>query len=105
MTLRPILNLCPPAPLSMHATPPLAAAGAGGRCRKNVKELFKQADAQIMAVADPASSLSLQGFYYKNSGIVAGGRQPALEEIEKHYAAKTPNFRCASYVDFRVMLE
>jgi hypothetical protein len=26
-------------------------------------------------------------------------------EIEKHYAEKTPNFRCAVYEDFRVMLE
>ena len=27
------------------------------------------------------------------------------QEIEKHYSEKTPNFKCAVYEDFRVMLE
>src|SRR4051812_722410 len=83
----------------------VALVGAGGRGRENVKELFKQADAQVIAVADAAESLSLRGFYYANSGLVAGGRGPAREEIEKHYAAAMPNFRCTPHEDFRVMLE
>jgi predicted dehydrogenase len=79
----------------------VALIGAGGRGRENVRDLFKQADAQIVAIADPAESFSTAQFYYKSTG----GRGPAREEIEKHYAAKTPNFRCAEYEDFRVMLE
>ena len=55
----------------------------------------------MIAVADPIEQFSLDAFYYKD----LGGRQPVRAEIEKHYAEKTPNFRCAEYEDFRVMLE
>jgi predicted dehydrogenase len=79
----------------------VALIGAGGQGRTNARALFGQDDAQIVAVADPAESFSLEPFYYKGQG----GRAPVKEEIEKHYAAKTPNFRCAVYEDFRVMLE
>jgi predicted dehydrogenase len=79
----------------------VALVGAGGRGRENVRELLKLADAQVIAVADPAESFSTANFYYKSTG----GRGPAREEIEKHYAAKTPNFRCTTHEDFRVMLE
>ena len=41
----------------------VALVGAGGRGRENVRELFKQADAQIVAVADPAESFSTANFY------------------------------------------
>jgi predicted dehydrogenase len=30
---------------------------------------------------------------------------PAIAEVEKHYAASSPNYRCAGYEDFRVMIE
>src|SRR5437868_10564329 len=66
----------------------VALIGAGGQGRTNVRELFKLADAQVIAVADPAESFSLARFYYKGMG----GRAPVKDEIEKHYAAKTPNF-------------
>jgi predicted dehydrogenase len=79
----------------------IALIGAGGQGRSNTRELFHQADAQLIAVADPAESFSLDAFYYKG----AGGRGPVQAEIEKHYASKSPNFRCAAYEDFRVMLE
>jgi predicted dehydrogenase len=79
----------------------IALIGAGGQGRSNTRELFNQADAQVIAVADPAESFSLDAFYYKG----AGGRGPVRAEIEKHYADKSPNFRCAAYEDFRVMLE
>jgi predicted dehydrogenase len=79
----------------------IALVGAGGRGRENVQELFKLNDAQVIAVADPADSFSLERFYFKGTA----GRAPVQHEIEKHYAAKTPNFRCAAYEDFRVMLE
>src|SRR5438552_10804900 len=75
----------------------IALIGAGGQGRTNARELFRLDDAQIIALADPAESFSLERFYYK----AAGGRVPVRGEIEKHYAAKTPNFRCAAYEDFR----
>jgi predicted dehydrogenase len=52
-------------------------------------------------VADPIEQFDLERFYYKG----AAGRKPVKAEIEKHYTAKTPNYRCAEYEDFRVMLE
>ena len=79
----------------------IALVGAGGQGRWNLRSLFKEADAQVIAIADPMESVSLEAFYYK--GI--GGRVPTKADIEKHYQSKTPNFRCAEYEDFRVMLE
>jgi predicted dehydrogenase len=79
----------------------IALVGAGGQGRTNARELFKQADAQIIAVSDPADSFSLERFYFKGKG----GREPVRMEIEKHYGQQTPNSRCAAYEDFRTMLE
>jgi predicted dehydrogenase len=79
----------------------VALVGAGGQGRTNVRALFQEPDAQVIAVADPIEAFSLEAFYYKGQG----GRKPVRAEIEKRYAEKTPNFRCAEYEDFRVMLE
>jgi predicted dehydrogenase len=79
----------------------IALIGAGGQGRTNVRALFHEADAQIIALADPVDSVSLDRFYFKG----LGGRTPVKAEIEEHYAAKTPSFRCNEYEDFRVMLE
>lgn len=79
----------------------VAIIGTGGQGRTNARCLFQLDDVQIIAIADPAESFSLERFYYKG----LGGRLPVKAEIEKHYAQKTPNYRCADYVDFREMLE
>jgi predicted dehydrogenase len=79
----------------------VALVGAGGQGRTNARELFKEADAQIIAVADPAQSFSLERFYFKG----LGGRKNVQKEVEEHYSGSTPNFRCADYEDFRIMLE
>lgn len=79
----------------------IALIGAGGQGRVNLRRLFEHADAQVIAIADPAEFFSLEQFYYRG----VGGRKPLKKEIESHYAATTPNFRCAEYVDFREMLE
>src|SRR5262249_20104873 len=79
----------------------IALIGAGGQGLTNARALFRLNDAQIIAVADPAESFSLDRFYYKG----AAGRGPVQGEIEKHYADKTPNFRCTGYEDSRVMLD
>jgi len=79
----------------------IALIGAGGQGRSNARHLFNEPEAQIIAVADPMESVTLEKFYYKG----LGGRKPVKDEIEKHYAAKTPNYQCAEYEDFRIMLE
>jgi predicted dehydrogenase len=79
----------------------IALIGAGGQGRTNVRALFQEADAQVIALADPVESVSLDRFYFKG----LGGRKPVKAEIEKQYAEKTPNYRCGEYEDFRVMLE
>jgi predicted dehydrogenase len=79
----------------------VAIIGCGGQGRTNARSLFEHADAQIVAIADPIEFHDLDAFYYKG----AAGRLPVKAEIEKHYAAKTPNYKVAAYEDFRVMLE
>jgi predicted dehydrogenase len=79
----------------------IALVGAGGQGRTNLPRLFEHADAQVIAVADPAEYFGLERFYFKG----VAGRKPIREMIERHYAATTPNFRCAEYDDFREMLE
>ena len=79
----------------------VALVGAGGQGRTNARALFNEPDAQLIAVADPVLEHDMEPFYYKGRA----GRRPVRAEIEKHYAAKTPNHRCAEYEDFRVLLE
>jgi len=79
----------------------IAIIGAGGRGRTMARALFEEDDAQIIAVCDVAEKTDLGAFYY--GGFA--GRSPVKAEVEGHYAKKTPNFRCAEYEDFRVMLE
>ena len=79
----------------------IALVGAGGQGRTNVRSLFKHADAQVIAIADPAEYFDLERFYFKGMA----GRKPVRDEIERHYGQVTPNFRCTEYVDFRQMLE
>ena len=79
----------------------VAIVGVGGQGRSNTRVLFREENAQIIAVADPVEQHNLDAFYYRG----AGGRKPVQAEIEKHYREKTPNYRCADYEDFRKMLE
>lgn len=79
----------------------IAIIGAGGQGRTNARALFHQPDVQIIAVADPAERNNYSQFYFGGWA----GRKPVQAEIEKFYSQKTPNFHCAGYEDFRVMLE
>jgi predicted dehydrogenase len=79
----------------------VALVGAGGQGRTNARALFEEPDAQVIAVADPVEQCDLEPFYYRG----LGGRKPVQAEMEKHFSQKTPNFRCAAYEDFRVMLD
>ena len=79
----------------------VALVGAGGQGRTNLQILLKEPDVQVIAVADPIAEHSLEAFYYRGRG----GRKPVQALIEAHYAPQTPNYRCAGYEDFRVMLK
>ena len=65
----------------------IALVGAGGQGRTNIRALFQEPDAQVIAVADTIEQSSLEAFYYKG----LGGRKPVQAEIDKQYADKTPN--------------
>ncbi len=79
----------------------IAVVGTGGQGRSNIRHLFNEAEAQIIAIADPMESVNLNKFYFKG----VGGRKPVQAEIEKNYQNQTPNYKCAEYEDFRIMLE
>jgi len=79
----------------------VAIIGVGGQGRSNVRSLLHEDDCQIIAIADPCEEWDLTPFYYGGKA----GRAPIKAEIEDHYRAKTPNYTCAVYEDFRVMLE
>src|SRR5262245_40499961 len=66
----------------------IALIGAGGQGRSNLRELFRQTDARVVAVADPAERWDLNPFYYKGEA----GRGPVRAEIEKRYGEKSPGF-------------
>ncbi|HEX6986934.1 MAG TPA: Gfo/Idh/MocA family oxidoreductase [Planctomycetaceae bacterium] len=79
----------------------VALVGAGGRAVQNLRELFKEADCRVVAVADPVEHIDLSEFFYKG----VAGRGPVVETVEKHYGEKTPGFKCAAYEDFRELLD
>jgi len=79
----------------------VAIIGAGGQGRTNTRALLQEEDCQVIALADPAEDWDLSAFYYGGRA----GRGPVRAEIESAYASRTPNYRCAVYEDFRVMLE
>ncbi len=79
----------------------VALVGAGGQGRTNLRALFEEPDAQVIALADPIEQCDLEAFYYKG----LAGRGPVKAEIERYWSQKSPNFRCAAYEDFRVMLD
>jgi predicted dehydrogenase len=79
----------------------VALIGAGGQGRTNCRSLFQESSCQVIALADPSEEWDLSPYYYRGKA----GRGPVKAEIEAAYAAKTPNYKCAVYEDFRVMLE
>lgn len=79
----------------------VAVIGVGGQGRTNCRALFYEDDCQIIAIADPAEEWDMSSYYY--GGLA--GRGPVRKEIEEHYRTKNPQYECAVYKDFRVMLE
>jgi predicted dehydrogenase len=79
----------------------VAIIGVGGQGRTNARALFHEDDCQVIAIADPCEEWDLSLYYYGGKA----GRGPIQAEIEEAYAEKTPNYKCAVYEDFRLMLE
>jgi len=79
----------------------VAIIGVGGQGRENLRSLSVESACQVIAIADPCEEWDLSTFYYGGKA----GRGPMRAEVEAIYRAKTPNYRCAAYEDFRVMLE
>ena len=79
----------------------IAVIGCGGQGRSNTRQLLQAEDAQVVAVADPRDSADYKRFYYKG----VAGRLPVKKEIEDHYQAANPKFKCNDYKDFRVMFD
>lgn len=79
----------------------IALVGAGGQGRSNLHELFRLADARVVAVADPAERWDLSSFYYRGNA----GRLPVCDEIQKHYAGKGLDVKPTGYEDVRTLLE
>lgn len=78
----------------------VAIVGIGGRGLQNARDLMKLEDVRITAVADPADQWDLSNFYYKK----VAGRKPGVAEINAHYQAKSPQFQCKEFVDYREMI-
>ncbi len=82
----------------------IAIIGTGGQGLHNMRELFKQPDAQIMAICDVNEESDYSRFYYRGTA----GRGPALKLIEKSYADRkaSGDYKgCACYVDLRKMFD
>jgi predicted dehydrogenase len=69
--------------------------------RLDTESIFEEKDAQVIAICDPNKASDYSSSYY---GGVAG-RLPVQKQVEEHYAARTPNFKCGAYEDYRVMFE
>ena len=79
----------------------IAVIGCGSQGMANIGTLFLHPDVQIIAVADPVTALEPNA----NNPRPNAGRKVAQDAIQKHYSAKTPNYKVADYEDFRVLLE
>ena len=81
----------------------IGVIGTGGQGTVNIKALFQEADARIIAIADPGETTDVRRFYY---GYVAG-RLPTIKLINDTYQKqnRTDYKGCVGYVDFREMLE
>ena len=79
----------------------IAVIGVGGMGMRNVQSLLNEPEARIAAICDVAEETDLSTYWYK----CHAGRRPVKALIEEAYAKTTPNYRCADYEDFRLMLE
>lgn len=82
----------------------IAVIGTGGQGKHNIRALLQHADVQVIAICDVTEEADYSRFYYGGTA----GRGPVRELVDKHYAGQkaTAKYKtCASYIDFRIMLE
>ena len=88
-------------------TPPsemvnVAVIGAGGQGFVNTRELLREKDAQVVAVADPVREMDYSRFYYGG----AAGRKPVAAYVRRVNEKRgRPQLRCLEYLDFRKLLD
>lgn len=79
----------------------VAIIGAGGQGRTNVRNLLQQDDARVIAISDVTEQADYSRFYYRG----LAGRGPVARLIDEDYAKRNVSAKCATYVDFRKMLD
>lgn len=80
----------------------IAVIGTGGQGLVNLRELFKEDDVEVIAIADPNEESDYSQWYYGGTA----GRKPALDLIKRHQSnGKGDGVQCADYIDYRRMLE
>lgn len=79
----------------------VAIVGAGGQGLSNTLQLLHLPECQVIGLADPFEETDLFRFYFK----CKAGRGPVSKVIEDYYRKTNPNYKCAVYEDFRVMME
>ncbi len=80
----------------------IAVIGTGGQGIVNMKALFKEPDAQVIAIADPNEESDYSRFYYGGTA----GRAPALKLIQEHNGQQgNSSAKCTPYLDYRRMLD
>ncbi len=80
----------------------IAVVGTGGQGITNIKALFKEPDARIIAIADPNEESDYSRFYYGGTA----GRAPASRLIEAHNKERgEARAKCTAYLDYRKMLD
>jgi predicted dehydrogenase len=80
----------------------IGCIGVGNQGYPNLQRFVKQADCQVLAVCD----VNRGSYGYKEPGDLRG-REPAQQEVERHYAdaRKAGQYDgCAAYNDFRELL-
>jgi hypothetical protein len=79
----------------------IAIIGTGGQGIVNIKNLFKEDDAQIVAIADPNLESDYSRFYYGGTA----GRGPALKLLHENQEESGTEIRSQEYSDYRVLLD
>ncbi len=74
--------------------------GTGGQGTHNIRALLGESEAMVTAVCDVSEWADYSQFYYRG----VAGRGPAKKLLEERYK-DVAGYKCADYVDFRVMLE
>lgn len=83
----------------------MGCIGVGGMGTNNMMGFLNNDDVQMLAVCDPEKGTNIYNHWYNKGGWL--GREPAMDRVNKHYAAKTQSGTykgCDGYVDFRKLL-